>query len=727
MLSAVWALRVTIHDPRSSLLTRHPDSFTRIVGDFLKWSRPALATLVGFCPEESAVRAAIEGMSPARAWRHLLSCQEGQVHESLPKMADEQPILLHRVLRDSLEAALKRVATAEDPIGENTKRLQGLFDLTDTEREILHFAGHRSQSGYVRGLAKRLTGSGYPGAVSHIATMLDRPVQEVFRALKPCGKLLSHDLIQVDRTPVDLEQLVGLPERLMDCIAERSDSLEALVRHFLAPAGVPSLELQAFPHLEEDAGAIEALLRGTRSKGERGVNVLVYGAPGTGKTEFVKALASSVGASLYEIASTDDNGAALERPARLASLHVSQQFLAKHPESLLIFDEIEDVFYAPGRTSAMDPFARRKDTFGKAWMNRVLESNPVPVIWVSNSIEHIDPAFLRRFTYHLEVRTPPLAVRHRIAQRYLRTTAVSDEFIRRVADVPDLTPALIENAARVVNLCGVTELGAAEQLAAQVIRRGQEVTSGEGPSPLRGTPTAYSLAFLNVESRYPLEGIVDALKKSPSASICLYGPPGTGKSALARHISDVVGQPLLVKRASDILSKWVGESERNIADMFREATAARAVLFVDEADSLFARRDDAQRRWEVSQVNELLQQMEQFEGIFLCATNLFDNIDPAALRRFSFKIALKAMTVEQRVDMFVQEALDGQGEALESAHRHRLARLSSLVPGDFAVVKRQARLMQAKPTAEAFLAELEQECRLKPGAPVARIGFVTAD
>jgi hypothetical protein len=125
-----------------------------------------------------------------------------------------------------------------------------------------------------------------------------------------------------------------------------------------------------------------------------------------------------------------------------------------------------------------------------------------------------------------------------------------------------------------------------------------------------------------------------------------------------------MGQPLIVKQASDLVSKFVGETEQNMAAMFKEATEEKAVLLLDEADSFLLDRRGAQRSYEVTEVNEMLQQMERHDGVFICTTNLLDRIDQAALRRFTFKIRFKPLTPEQRERMFVTEALDGQAERL---------------------------------------------------------------
>ncbi|HEU0133625.1 MAG TPA: ATP-binding protein, partial [Allosphingosinicella sp.] len=196
-------------------------------------------------------------------------------------------------------------------------------------------------------------------------------------------------------------------------------------------------------------------------------------------------------------------------------------------------------------------------------------------------------------------------------------------------------------------------------------------------------------------------------------SLLLTGPPGTGKTALAAHLADRLDRPLKVKRASDLLSKWVGETEANIAEAFAEARDEGAVLLFDEADSLLLDRGDAQRSWEITQVNEMLTWMDSHPLPFVAATNFARRLDPAALRRFVFKIELGALcgsAAERAFERFF-------GEPAPAG----LAAVAGLTPGDFAVVKRQLRYRPEAGPSE-ILALLEAEAKAKPERP-AKLGF----
>ena len=182
----------------------------------------------------------------------------------------------------------------------------------------------------------------------------------------------------------------------------------------------------------------------------------------------------------------------------------------------------------------------------------------------------------------------------------------------------------------------------------------------------------------------------------------------------------------MVRQTSDIASKYVGETEQNMAKMFEEAGSENAVLLLDEADSFLRSRRLAERNYEVTEVNEMLQGMERFAGVFICTTNLFEELDEAALRRFTFKVKFQPLTAEQRLRMFVAEALGGDATRLNDEQRQRLAALDQLVPGDFAAVQRQVDILAVTFEADEFLSQLESEHRVKPEVRQRRgIGFQT--
>jgi SpoVK/Ycf46/Vps4 family AAA+-type ATPase len=207
------------------------------------------------------------------------------------------------------------------------------------------------------------------------------------------------------------------------------------------------------------------------------------------------------------------------------------------------------------------------------------------------------------------------------------------------------------------------------------------------------------------------------MREQPRVSLCLFGPSGTGKSEYVRHLARRMGRQLVEQRVSDIEDCWVGESEKNVARAFERASSEGAVVLFDEADSFLRARAGAHHRWEVTLVNEFLQRLEAHEGVVACTTNLFSDLDPAVLRRFTLKVELGFASPEQALLLFrahlaplVHQAVSDEEWELVAS---RLAGMNGLAPGDFAAVARRASLLAGAWRAEDLVRELEAELRLK--------------
>jgi SpoVK/Ycf46/Vps4 family AAA+-type ATPase len=212
---------------------------------------------------------------------------------------------------------------------------------------------------------------------------------------------------------------------------------------------------------------------------------------------------------------------------------------------------------------------------------------------------------------------------------------------------------------------------------------------------------------------------------SARAALCFWGQPGTGKTELAHHIAAVLGRELVVKTASDLLSMWLGEAEKNVAAMFTDGAErhSEVVLLLDEADSLLRDRAKATARHEGSITNEFLKQMEHFPGIFICTTNLFADLDPAVLRRFQFRLEFLSLTGQQARELYThsfEHALSDDGVLT-------LAKAHELVPADFANVKRQMQFMDSAYVEASVIAQLAAEAKTRKGESAGEkrgMGFV---
>jgi SpoVK/Ycf46/Vps4 family AAA+-type ATPase len=223
-------------------------------------------------------------------------------------------------------------------------------------------------------------------------------------------------------------------------------------------------------------------------------------------------------------------------------------------------------------------------------------------------------------------------------------------------------------------------------------------------------PTFYDIAFINTD--VDLQQITARLSAGKSCRICLYGPPGTGKTAFARWAAEGQGYSLARVNASDVLGSYVGQTEQNLRRAFEHAERTRSMLLFDEIDSYLYSRDGAMRRWEVTQVNEFLAQLECFSGMLFATTNNEKTLDHAALRRFDIKIRFNYLRVDQ-MEALVRACCDELDiEAPCSDDLIRLNPIGNLALGDFATVLRQSRFTGVS-SAQQLIDVLIAECSIK--------------
>jgi SpoVK/Ycf46/Vps4 family AAA+-type ATPase len=731
---------------------RDLNSVVGLTGRHLVWPAPALRRLREFLGRRCASNEYWRGhealsdtefVARHGTWRGPY--EEGALFFYLDEYAKDQPkdlISLLAVTGNWLTQALKKHSTL---VEKNIDALAGLLQLNKAERALLLYGTLARYQRDLRSILVEFKVNNAPEAYAAIADLAGVNASEVGEALRAGSRLERIGLVEnliSEHNITDLADLMKVSEKLPPVLMREYRDQAELMAVFTRPSSKSGLTMADFSFVNDDAQVLCALLRHAVARKEAGINILLYGPPGTGKTELAKVVAQAANLELFEVEYADRDGNSLSGRDRYRSLQIAQVFLKGSEQAALLFDEVEDVF--PPISSEAAQLLARADQIaapasgsvsGKAWVNQILESNTVPTIWVTNRIEQIDPAFRRRFAYHLELKSPPPGAREGLVRKTLEGVPVSEQFVERLAARKGLTPAQIRTAVRFAGLVGAPPQAggtaalahfAPEQLIERQLRNSDHALGNHADhNPARPMATQYDLSMLNVECRFEVPRIVQALQARGHGSLCFYGPPGTGKTALGEHIAQALGKTLLVKQASDLMRKYVGETEQQMAAMFREAESEKAVLLLDEADSFLQDRRGAQRTYEVTEVNEMLQGMELYKGIFICTTNLLDRLDQAALRRFTFKIRFKPLSGEQRETMFRVEALGGDDASFTSVIRHRLGLMEQLCPGDFAAVKRQALILDTQLTALEFLEQLEAEHRIKPEVRESRgMGFL---
>ena len=359
-------------------------------------------------------------------------------------------------------------------------------------------------------------------------------------------------------------------------------------------------------------------------------------------------------------------------------------------------------------------FSSLETRTNKMEINNLLENNDIPVIWTTNKIHRMDPAYIRRFTLAVCFNKPPVEVRQKIWHKYLTENKIvcGKEDTLKLAKKYEVAPSMIAGAAQAARMAKGDLNTVKDHLSFMT----QALNGGYKKPEESNRAENFSPALIHADM--DLNALTEQLKDLGrlNFSLCLYGASGTGKSAYARHLAEKLGLDVIHRRASDLLSKWVGGTEQNIAEAFAQAKENKSLLIFDEADSFLRDRATASHSWEISGVNEMLTWMESHPYPFICTTNLMDALDPASLRRFSFKVKYDFLTSEQ-----VKEAFS-YFFGLKITPR-QVAGLDKLTPGDFALVKNKADILGKSTQFDAVREMLETEQKLKHNVYGSGIGF----
>lgn len=659
---------------------------------------------------------------------------------------------LRALLKVRLSELELELPTFKSTLARNVSMFAELLGLDKLEQDILLFSAMAQRHPYLSEFMDGIRTTSVDAIARLLAAALKVTEAAAAKALRIDGELFASRMVTLESGYTTNGFKLEFSNTLLTALFSEADDLKMLMSSFVESATPATLAEADFTHLAQEVALLKSYLSNasnntkTNSKAANqaitGTNILIYGQAGTGKTEFVKYLAASLNKQLYQVRDSNDQGTPINGVERLAFFQLTQRFLHKS-NALILFDEIEDVF-PDTNNSGLEALFSRRAVVGKMYINRILENNPVPTIWVSNQVGHIDKAYLRRFDFSMEIGVPPVSVRRGILQNYLQPYKISAATIEHLSQQELLTAAQIEKAAKVLlsaTKAGVKVSGTVdtkhnthpatdEEKLMLIIDNSMALLSQDKiDASFNLAECSYQLDFLNPDC--DVKHLVAQLKQKPDATgaLCFYGAPGTGKTALAHYIARELELPLMARKASDIISPYVGETEQKIATMFRKAQEDNALLLLDEADSFLTDRKSARNSWEITAVNEMLTQMESFRGLFICSTNLMQKLDEASLRRFALKIKFDYLKPNQRMQLFMAQ-LQAQANVqkitpeLEFECRAALNQLHNLTPGDFAVVRRQAMLLSATLTAPELLNRLKQECRAKSDSNSRPIGFM---
>ena len=534
-------------------------------------------------------------------------------------------------------------------------------------------------------------------AFKSLSKLLDVPLSQIKKELRTNGKLRQSMMIKITDTDIELKPHISA------FLHNDDDTVDIFDYFFKSQKLEDSLNLKDHKVTTTELNTLKNLL-----KTQKGGNFLIYGPPGTGKTEFTRSLGLELNQNVYHIKTNDlDNENMVEekRSALIAAMNILPK------DSILVVDEAEEILDSGGNIFSKD------NSDHKAWLNTFMESHKINLIWVTNDMT-MHHSTKRRFD--LAIKFDSFTKNQRL--KALKTIQDKNNFdlfsekeLETLSRKYQLDPGALSLAfKKLSNVQGSDEYR--KEMVFTMLNSQSKLLLGDEVSE-KPVENFYNPDFLNTSiNEQEIIGAVEKYfqSKGQIRNLCLLfqGVPGTGKTEYAKHISEALEKDMSVKRASDILSSMWGGTEKNIASIFRDAETNGDILFLDECDSLFKSRGSSEYSWMVSETNELLTQMERFKGVLICATNFVQNLDPAAMRRFHFKVEFKDLKAEKLSVVYQSFFGPLVSEELTDEQLISLQRIRGLNPGDFKAVYNSV-LFKNNLSHEELIERLKQEVSYK--------------
>jgi len=574
--------------------------------------------------------------------------------KKLNELLKEGDVAFKKYLNETLK---NQKSTSYSLVERNLYELSDSILLSRVEKKLLHLT-LLLHSSPVCEIASELYGEVEPRELTKLLmALLGCSNGELLTALSNESLLNKLNLIKIDSTfNWHLEGRLELGRDDLVHILERRDfTPQKLLSKFLKKSAKSTLSLSDFHKINEVTNLCKYLVKLQLQKNPSPTAIMICGHAGVGKTSLAMAIAKDCGLNWSEI-SLESDGHILPIHERFGNLYIASKLLGSN--SLLVMDEASDLF------GSQSDFKRSFADANKQLINQVLDNSCAPILFISNQkASQLDNAFLRRFKFVIDMPLPTKEVRSQILSKYMK--GFGSEVKKKLIESEHVSPGLVKSYTEVIK--EVYPRHGKNRDEAFIEHANTHLSAigfkclkdddKQGVKPeLDFDPNMMKLCG-DLES---VDQLIYAIKQEPSLRILISGPSGLGKTSLGEYLAHSLNVKRISKTAGELLHKHVGESEKSIEALFKEAKQTKShIIQIDEVDSIALSRDDSPR-WARSVTNSIFPTLDanKRSGIAFLATTNSDELDPAFTRRMDIVLRVEPPTPVQAITFIKQKMIE---------------------------------------------------------------------